>query len=145
MFGLGMSEVVLIGIVALIVVGPKDLPQLFRTLGQFTGKARGMAREFSRAMEAAADESGVRDIKKTLDAAANPAKFGTDKFKAATGMKDSKTMKALEEERAAGKAKMDATLARVARAREEREAAEAAAAAPVEAPAPATTSEDDTK
>ena len=40
MFGMGWSEMVLIGIVALIVVGPKDLPNLFRTLGQFTGKAR---------------------------------------------------------------------------------------------------------
>ena len=45
MFGLGASEMVVIGIVALIVIGPKDLPGLFRTMGQFTGKARMMARE----------------------------------------------------------------------------------------------------
>ena len=51
MFGLGASEMVVIGIVALIVIGPKDLPGLFRTMGQFTGKARMMAREFSRAMD----------------------------------------------------------------------------------------------
>ena len=55
MFGMGWSEMVLIGIVALIVIGPKDLPKMFRALGEFTGKARGMAREFSRAMEAAAE------------------------------------------------------------------------------------------
>ena len=58
MLDLGWSELLVIGIVALIVVGPKDLPVLFRNLGRFMGKARGMAREFSRAMNDAADESG---------------------------------------------------------------------------------------
>ncbi|WP_322893496.1 MULTISPECIES: Sec-independent protein translocase protein TatB [unclassified Yoonia] len=85
MFGLGASEMVLIGIVALIVIGPKDLPGMFRTLGQFTGKARGMAREFSRAMEAAADESGIKDVSNTIRAASDPKKFGTDALKNATG------------------------------------------------------------
>ncbi|MBW6505615.1 MAG: Sec-independent protein translocase protein TatB [Rhodobacteraceae bacterium] len=68
MFDIGGSELLVIGIVALIVVGPKDLPGMFRTLGRFTAKARGMAREFSRAMEDAADATGMRetadDIKK---------------------------------------------------------------------------------
>ena len=58
MFDLGWTELLLIGIVALIVVGPKDLPLLFRKVGKFVGKARGMAREFSRAMDDAADEAG---------------------------------------------------------------------------------------
>ena len=39
MFGLGWSEMVLVAIVALIVIGPKDLPGMFRTVGQFVGKA----------------------------------------------------------------------------------------------------------
>jgi len=40
MFSIGMPEMAVIGIVALIVVGPKDLPQMFRKVGQFVGKAR---------------------------------------------------------------------------------------------------------
>ncbi len=81
MFDLGWSEMLLIGIVALIVVGPKELPGLFRNIGVWVGKARGVAREFSRAMEAAADESGVKDIEKTIRAAANPVKFGTNSLR----------------------------------------------------------------
>ena len=55
------SEMLLVGIVALIVIGPKDLPGMFRELGRFTAKIRSMGREFSRAMEQAAKESGVKD------------------------------------------------------------------------------------
>ena len=51
MFDLGWSELMMIGVVALIVVGPKDLPVMFRTIGRYTGKAKAMAREFSRAMD----------------------------------------------------------------------------------------------
>lgn len=62
MLDLGWSELLIIGVVALVVVGPKDLPKMFRTIGQLSGKARGMAREFQRAMEAAADDAGVKDL-----------------------------------------------------------------------------------
>ena len=68
MFDIGWSELVLIAIVALIVVGPKELPGLFRTVGHFMGKARGMAREFQRTMEQAADESGLGEATKGLNA-----------------------------------------------------------------------------
>lgn len=64
MFDIGWSEMLVIGVVALIVVGPKDLPKMFHTLGQVMGKARGMAREFQRAMDSAAKESGVGDLRK---------------------------------------------------------------------------------
>jgi sec-independent protein translocase protein TatB len=66
MLDIGWSELLLIGIVALIVVGPKELPTLFRTVGQFTGRARAMAREFQRSLEQAADESGVNDVTKSI-------------------------------------------------------------------------------
>ena len=71
MFDIGWSEMLVIGVVALIVVGPKDLPKMFHTLGEFTGKARSMAREFQSAMNAAAKEAGVdglaKDMRKVTD------------------------------------------------------------------------------
>lgn len=87
MFDLGWSELLVVGVVALIVVGPKDLPVMFRNVGRFVGKARGMAREFSRAMEAAADDAGVKDIDKTLKAAVNPKAMGIDALRDAAGLK----------------------------------------------------------
>jgi sec-independent protein translocase protein TatB len=83
MFDIGMTELLLVAIVALIVVGPKDLPGMFRTLGRFTARAKNMAREFSSAMEQAADEAGVKDIAKTVKGATNPKAMGLDAIKGA--------------------------------------------------------------
>ncbi len=141
MFGLGWSEMVLLGIVALIVIGPKDLPNMFRTLGQFTGKAKGMAREFSRAMEAAADESGVKDISKGLQAAANPQKFGLDKVREATGTAfapGSETAK-LSEERQAAKDRMLEASTKAVEARKTAEVVKVDDAPAAKAPARAKT------
>ena len=78
---LGMSELLVIGIVALIVIGPKDLPEMFRQLGRMTAKMRAMAREFSRAMEQAAQETGVADVAKDLRAATDPKSMGLNAVK----------------------------------------------------------------
>lgn len=67
MFDVGWTELLLIGIVALIVVGPKDLPHLFHALGRFTAKARSMAREFSSAMDDAAKSAGIDEAAKSLN------------------------------------------------------------------------------
>lgn len=66
MLDVGWTELLLIGVVALIVIGPKDLPAMFHTLGRITARARGMAREFSSAMEDAAKASGVSEVTKDL-------------------------------------------------------------------------------
>ena len=81
MFDLGWTELMVIGIVALIVVGPKDLPGMFRAVGNFVGKAKRMAREFSQAMNDAADDSGVSDVKRTLNAASDPMKSAMSEVK----------------------------------------------------------------
>ena len=125
MFGLGWSEMLVVGIVALIVIGPKDLPGLFKTMGEFTGKARVMAREFSQAMNAAADESGVKEIQSSLKAASNPAKFGADKLKEATGMTDVVAKAPLSKERQAMKEKMSDAMGKAATERQAKEATEA--------------------
>jgi len=94
MFDIGMWELMVVGIVALIVVGPKDLPKMFRTLGQVTGRIRGMAREFQTTMNAAASETGLdemaKDLKKATDITrdlskvTSPRKMGMDAVKKAT-------------------------------------------------------------
>jgi sec-independent protein translocase protein TatB len=80
---IGWSELLLIGIVALIVIGPKDLPRMFAALGRFTAKARGMAREFQRAMDEAAKESGVSETAKDLRAMTSKKNLGLDKIEEA--------------------------------------------------------------
>lgn len=151
MFDIGMSELLIVGIVALIVVGPKDLPGMFRTLGRFTAKIKAMSREFTRAMENAADEAGVNEIKDGLNAAANPKKFGLDKLKDAASdfenwdpmKKDTPkapTQAVMTEDRAAVAKKISDSAAAKATERKASEAAAEAAesAAPkVAAPKPA--------
>jgi Tat protein translocase TatB subunit len=70
-FGLGSSELLLIAIVALIVIGPKDLPRLLRTMGQYMRKVQGMAREFQNHLNEAAKEAGVDDVKKEVKGMTN--------------------------------------------------------------------------
>lgn len=84
MFGdIGWAELLLIGIVALIVIGPEDLPQMFRQVGRFTAKMRVMSRDFSRAMDQAAKESGVKDVTDTVKGATSATSVGLNKVKAA--------------------------------------------------------------
>ena len=64
----GMSELVVIAIVALIVVGPKDLPVLLRRFGQFMAKLRGMASEFRASFDEMARHTELDDLRKEVDA-----------------------------------------------------------------------------
>jgi sec-independent protein translocase protein TatB len=70
-FGLGSFELLMIAIVAIIVVGPKDLPKLLRTVGQFMTKVGGLAREFQGYLDDAARESGLDDVKSEVSKMTN--------------------------------------------------------------------------
>jgi sec-independent protein translocase protein TatB len=67
MFDIGWSELLLIGIVALIAIGPKELPGALRTLGQWMGKLRRMASEFQGQFHEAMREAELADLKKQVD------------------------------------------------------------------------------
>ena len=155
MFDIGWTELLIIGIVALIVVGPKDLPGMFRALGRFTGKARNMAREFQRAMNEAADEAGAKDLRSMagdLKKSTSPSKMGLDRLNDAAdkfekwqpgGSKKKPPQTAAEaaeagrmtEERAEAARKIREYTTKKGEERRAAEAAEAEASAPDEAPA----------
>lgn len=65
-FGVGYTELFVLALVAVIVIGPKDLPRVLRTFGQFMNKARRMAGEFQSHVDAAMKESGVADLKNDI-------------------------------------------------------------------------------
>ncbi len=83
MFDIGWTELLVIGVVALIVIGPQDLPDMFRQIGRFTGKMRGMARDFQKAMDDAAKASGVGDVAKDLRNATSAKSLGLTAVKEA--------------------------------------------------------------
>ena len=70
MFDFAWSEIALIAVVALIVIGPKDLPRVLKTVGIWVRKARGIAREFQGSIEQMVREAELDDVKKNLDKAA---------------------------------------------------------------------------
>ncbi len=63
----GFIELMVIAVVALIVVGPKDLPKLMRTCGRMVSKARRMAGEFTSAFDEMARESEVDELRKEME------------------------------------------------------------------------------
>src|SRR5579872_3808411 len=67
MFDISWTEFLLIGVVALIVIGPKELPGVLRTLGQWTRKVRSMATEFQSQFHEAMREAEMADLKKQVD------------------------------------------------------------------------------
>lgn len=67
MFDIGWSEMAIVALVAIIVIGPRDLPRVARAVGRWMGKARAMAREFQRSLDEMAREAELDELKKELE------------------------------------------------------------------------------
>lgn len=86
MFEIGWTELVVIAVVAVLVVGPKDLPRMLRTFGQFVGKARRMASDFQHqfndALKEAERQAEMDDLRKQVDSLKTAATIAVDPMKA---------------------------------------------------------------
>jgi sec-independent protein translocase protein TatB len=69
MFDFAWSEIVVIAVVALVVIGPKDLPKVLRTVGVWVGKARNIAREFQGSLDQMIREAELEDVRKEVEKA----------------------------------------------------------------------------
>ena len=67
MLDIGWSELLVMAVVAVVVVGPKDLPRLMRTVGRYTGKARALAREFRASFDELGRESELQEINREME------------------------------------------------------------------------------
>jgi len=65
MFGVDSSELAVVAILALIFIGPKDLPKVLRTVGYWVGRIRGMARHFTSGIENMVREAELEEMEKT--------------------------------------------------------------------------------
>ena len=88
MFDIGWSEFVVIAVVALIAIGPKELPGVLRMVGQWMGKARKMAAKFQGQFQEAMREAEMADLKKSFD----------EVKEAATGFASGNVMTSLEKD-----------------------------------------------
>jgi sec-independent protein translocase protein TatB len=64
MFGIDSAELLIVAIVALVVIGPKDLPKVMRTVGEWVGRARGMAKHFRTGIDTMIRESELEEMEK---------------------------------------------------------------------------------
>jgi sec-independent protein translocase protein TatB len=77
MFDIGWSELLVIAVVAIVVVGPKDLPRLMRTFGHYMGKVRRMASDFQRQFEEAVRDSELDEVRKAMHEVRDTASSAT--------------------------------------------------------------------
>src|SRR5271167_349346 len=87
MFDIDAGKILVVGVVALLGIGPKDLPRVLRTVGQTVGKMRRMATEFQNQFMDAIKEADLEDIKKEFTAIEQSAKID-ESFDAASLMRD---------------------------------------------------------
>lgn len=91
MFNFGWGEIVLIGIVALIAIGPKELPTVLRSVGQMMAKVRRMAAEFQGQFQEALREAEIADLKKQAEDLTSTVKDKVTDFTKFDPLADTKT------------------------------------------------------
>jgi sec-independent protein translocase protein TatB len=64
MFDIAPTELLIVALVALVVIGPKDLPKVMRTVGQWVGRAKGMARHFRSGIDTMIREAEIEEMEK---------------------------------------------------------------------------------
>ncbi len=97
MFDIGWTEMLMIAVLALIIIGPKDLPGTLRTVGQWVRKARSLAREFQSGIDEMVREAELDDARKALEATKRSNLSKTIKETVDPGGELSDEAKALEE------------------------------------------------
>jgi sec-independent protein translocase protein TatB len=108
MFDIGWSELVIVGVVALIVIGPKELPGVLRMAGQWIGKVRRMAADFQGQFQEAMREAEMADLKKQVDDIADSTRDFTSDFDPMRSMEDAFDDPLAEKPKAADDADDDA-------------------------------------
>ncbi len=82
MLDIGWTELLVVGLVLIVVVGPKDLPKVLRTIGQWTRKVKKIARDFQDNIEDIARESEIDEVRnnfnETINLSENTAKYEND-------------------------------------------------------------------
>jgi sec-independent protein translocase protein TatB len=119
MFDIDAGKILVVGVVALLVIGPKDLPRVLRTVGQTVGKMRRMASEFQNQFMDAIKEADLEDVKKEISAINESAKIDSA-FDPASLMRQEITT-AVEGPRQIGQSVIDLTGAEDATAKPETE------------------------
>lgn len=108
MFGIDSPELLVIAVVALILIGPKELPSMLRTIGRWVATARGLASEFRGHVDDMVKQADLDEVKKTIDSNAVLDLPGLDPMKEIKGQVDAGIAEA-EAEMAKAKATIDAS------------------------------------
>src|ERR1700692_102340 len=105
MFDIDAGKILVVGVVALLVIGPKDLPRVLRTVGQTVGKMRKMAAEFQNQFMEAIEKADLEEVKKEISAINESAKIDAS-FDPASLMRDEVT-KTVEGPKEIGQSSVD--------------------------------------
>ena len=98
MFDIGWQELFIVAVLALIVVGPKDLPRMIRTLRTWIRRAREMARDFQSGLDDVVREAELDDLRRQVNSASDPTKALADQLDPTGEFADDLNMRDIEKD-----------------------------------------------